>query len=122
MMQTDLNKATATGFFETAFGGEPELAVVRYLHEDFIEHNAAAAGGPQAFVRFVRGLLAQHPAMSLRIERVVAEGDLVVTHGFLTLDPGDETVLALADIFRVQDDKLVEHWDVVQTVPRAAAD
>lgn len=56
------------------------------------------------------------PDMTLEVKRVVAEGDLVVLHSHLTLKPG-EPGMALADFFRIEDDKVVEHWDVVQSIP-----
>ncbi len=53
------------------------------------------------------------------IKRVIAEGDLVVTHAHLVKIPG-EPGLAVVDIFRVENDKIVEHWDVVEPVPSTA--
>jgi predicted SnoaL-like aldol condensation-catalyzing enzyme len=58
--------------------------------------------------------------MSVDIKRAVAEGDLVVTHSLLKTSPEDRGTAA-ADIFRLEDGKVVEHWDVVQPVPESAA-
>ena len=58
--------------------------------------------------------------MSLEIKRAVAKGDLVVTHSLLKTTPDDRGT-AMADIFRLEDGKVVEHWDVVQPVPESAA-
>ena len=51
---------------------------------------------------------------------IIAEGDLVAVHTHLKPNPQDSGV-AVVDIFRVEDGKLVEHWDVIQTVPTQAA-
>jgi predicted SnoaL-like aldol condensation-catalyzing enzyme len=59
--------------------------------------------------------------MSLDIKRAVAEGDLVVTHSLLRTSPEDRGTAA-ADIFRLEEGKVVEHWDVLQPVPESAAD
>jgi predicted SnoaL-like aldol condensation-catalyzing enzyme len=58
------------------------------------------------------------------IKRVIAEGDMVVTHVHLGLEPGnpDDPSHALADFFRQENGKVVEHWDVIQDVPTQAAD
>lgn len=60
---------------------------------------------------------------SRQIKRVIAEGDIVATHSHLDLEPGnpDNPGRALADYFRVEDGKVVEHWDVIQDVPTEAA-
>ena len=58
--------------------------------------------------------------MHLEIKRVITQGEMVVTHSHLVLTPG-EPGLALADFFRFQGGKVVEHWDVIQNIPDASA-
>jgi len=53
------------------------------------------------------------------VKRIVAEGDYVVAHVHGVREPG-ERGLAIMDIFRLDDGKLVEHWDVIQAVPEQA--
>ncbi|HEX5914107.1 MAG TPA: nuclear transport factor 2 family protein, partial [Rubrobacter sp.] len=57
---------------------------------------------------------------SYDIKRTVAEGDLVALHGLLKTSPEDRGT-AVADFFRLEDGKVVEHWDVLQEVPESAA-
>ena len=52
----------------------------------------------------------------LDIKRAVAEDDMVVTHSLLVRKSGDPG-LAMVDIFRLENGKIVEHWDVIQEVP-----
>ena len=82
-----------------------------------------APDGAEAFVRFVRWLRGEYPNLKLEIKRVIAEGDMVVTHSHLDLEPGNagNPGRALADFFRLEDGKVVEHWDVIQDVPNHAA-
>ena len=68
----------------------------------------------------MEGLAEQFPQMSLNIKRAVAEGDLVVTHSLLKTSTEDRGTAA-ADIFRLEEGKVVEHWDVLQPVPESAA-
>jgi predicted SnoaL-like aldol condensation-catalyzing enzyme len=58
--------------------------------------------------------------LSFDIKRAIAEGDLVLTHSLLKTSPEDRGS-AVADIFRLEDGNVVEHWDVVQPVPESAA-
>ena len=54
--------------------------------------------------------------MSLDIKRAIADGDIVATHSLLKTSPEDRGTAA-ADFFRLEDGKIVEHWDVLQTIP-----
>jgi predicted SnoaL-like aldol condensation-catalyzing enzyme len=51
---------------------------------------------------------------------VIAEDDLVVLHYHLKMSP-DDLGQAVVDIFRVEDERIVEHWDVLQAVPAESA-
>jgi len=79
-----------------------------------------AADGPEAFIGFVQWLRGQYPNLTLDIKRVLAEGDMVVTHSQLILEPGTPGQ-ALADFFRLENGKVVEHWDVIQAIPDQSA-
>jgi predicted SnoaL-like aldol condensation-catalyzing enzyme len=124
----DRNSRNVVAFYITAFNfGKPELAVERYVGLDengnklYIQHNPLAQDGTEAFISFVNAFRASNPQMSVRIVRVIAQCDLVMTHSHLTLNPEDRG-FAVADIFRVDKrGKVVEHWDVIQPVPETSA-
>lgn len=115
--QLEANKAAALGFYDQAFNGkDPEGAVGKYVGGYYRQHNPHAADGPEAFIAFVKWYTTEHPELRVDFKRVIAEGDLVVVHCHITTSPearGD----AVMDIFRFEDGKIVEHWDVVQPVP-----
>ena len=60
------------------------------------------------------------PELRMETKRIIAEGDYVVLHSHLILKPGDRGS-AVVDIFRLENGKIVEHWDVVQEVPETSA-
>lgn len=120
MSSVDDNKAIVRAFYESAFGGEPERAVERYVGNRYIQHNPQADDGTAPFIQFVRQMRRDYPDMRLEIKRVIGEGDLVVTHAHLVLKAGDRG-MALADFFRVENGKVVEHWDVIQPIPETSA-
>ena len=121
MPDREQNKQTVTAFFTTAFNDkQPAEAVAKYLGPQYIQHNPQAADGAEAFIQFVGGFVAQFPQLSVDIKRVVAEGDLVVTHSLIKVSPEDRGTAAM-DIFRLEDGKIVEHWDVLQPIPETAA-
>ncbi|MBP2478616.1 putative SnoaL-like aldol condensation-catalyzing enzyme [Crossiella equi] len=123
MSDLERNKQVVVDYYTTAFAGDPEKAVADHFGPHYIQHNPDAQDGPEAFIGFVKWLRGEHPNLRLHIKRVIAEGDMVVTHSHLDLEPDDpdNPGQALADYFRLADGKVVEHWDVIQAVPKKAA-
>jgi len=120
MSDLEQNKKTVVAFYESAFGGNPERAVADHVGDGYIQHNPQAENGPEAFTGFVNYLRGEYPDLRLEIKRIIAEGDLVITHSPLVLSPG-QAGRALADFFRLENGKIVEHWDVIQDVPTTSA-
>jgi predicted SnoaL-like aldol condensation-catalyzing enzyme len=121
MTDPGLNKQTVIAYLNTAFNDkQPAEAVEKYGGSYYIQHNPQAPDGFDAFIQFVEGFVEQFPQLSFDIKRAIAEDDLVVTHSLLKSSPVDRGT-AVADIFRLEDGKVVKHWDVVQPVPESAA-
>jgi predicted SnoaL-like aldol condensation-catalyzing enzyme len=116
---TDINENTVRQFLDLAFNGKrPAEAAEKYVGPRYIQHNPQAADGRQAFVDFVTSFGAQFPTAVLEVKRVVAQADHVATHSLLKTSPEDRG-MAVADFFRLENGKIVEHWDVLQPVPEA---
>src|SRR5688572_26523923 len=108
MSDPKTNTETVRNYYELAFNeGKPEEAVEKYLGDRYIQHNPQAADGGDAFIGFVNWYRGEYPALHVDIRRTVAEGDLVVTHSLITTSPEDRGTAA-ADIFRLEDGKIVE--------------
>lgn len=120
MTDLEMNKRVVVDYYTTAFAGNPDKAITDHLGDRYIQHNPLAADGPEAFKGFVTWVRGEYPNLTLDIKRVIAEGDIVVTHSHLVLEPGTPG-RALADLFRLEDGKVVEHWDVIQEIPETAA-
>ena len=121
MSSIEVNKQTVVSYYTLAFNDKrPEEAVAKYIGSRYIQHNPQAPDGPDAFVQFVKGFAEQFPQLHVEVKRVIGEGDLVMTHSLLTTSPEDRGTAA-ADIFRLEDGKVVEHWDVLQPIPETAA-
>ena len=96
---------------------EPKVAFERYATPNFVEHSADITGGTrQATIAFLEDLIRRFPAPKWDVVRSAAEGELVFLHVHVTPAPGERGV-AIVEIFRVQNHKIVEHWDVIQAVP-----
>jgi predicted SnoaL-like aldol condensation-catalyzing enzyme len=123
MADRERNKEVVVDYYTTAFAGNPEKAVADHFGPRYIQHNPDAQDGPEAFIGFVKWLRSGYPNLKLEIKRVIAEGDLVATHSHLDLEPGnpENPGRALADFFRLEDGKVVEHWDVIEDIPTTSA-
>jgi len=60
------------------------------------------------------------PELRIETQRIIEEGDYVALHNHLILKPGDRGS-AVVEMFRVENGKIVEHWDVVQEIPETSA-
>jgi predicted SnoaL-like aldol condensation-catalyzing enzyme len=121
MADLDRNKQTVIAFITRAFNDkQPADAVAKYVGSEYIQHDPQSPDGAEAFIQFASGFAGQFPQLSIDIKRVIAEGDLVVAHLLITKVP-ENRGMAGVDIFRLQNGKIVEHWDVLQPVPEQAA-
>jgi predicted SnoaL-like aldol condensation-catalyzing enzyme len=117
----EANKAMVREFYDLAFNKRrPEEAVAKYVGPYYRQHNPTAGDGPAPFIAFVNGFAGAFPSMRFEFKRLIAEGDLVMMHSHLTRFPGDRGI-SVMDIFRLENGKIVEHWDVLQDVPENAA-
>ena len=119
--QLEANKKIVREWQELAINQrKPEEAVAKYLGPHYRQHNPGAADGPEPFIGFVKRFAQTFPDFRIETKRIIAEGNYVVLHNHLIFKPGDRGN-AVVDIFRLENGKIVEHWDVVQEVPETPA-
>ena len=104
------NKALVLEAFDLLFNKRDYAAAERCWSDRYIQHSAHIAPGRDGLFNLVRTL----PA-TLRYENqlIVAEGDHVIAHGRFS-GHGRPAAWIAADIVRIEDGKLAEHWDVLQ--------
>ena len=108
-------------FYESVFARhQAKEAAEKYLTPTYIQHNPNVATGRQPFIDFFVPFFAKNPEARSEIKRVVAEGDLVVLHVHSKLNK-DDRGRAVVDIFRVDNGKIAEHWDVMQAIPEKSS-
>ena len=118
--QEEANKKTVVDFYEKALNQKDFEAAAKHFGPRYIQHNPNAADGIEGFRKFIEFRREKFPNAKSLIKRVLADGDLVVLHVHSIREPGERGV-AIVDIFRLENGKVVEHWDVVQPIPEKPA-
>jgi len=104
------NKALVLEAFDTLFNKRDYAAAERFWSPDYIQHSAHIAPGREGLFNLIKSL----PA-TLKYEPgvILAGGDFVIVHGRFSGFGAPVNWIA-ADIVRIQNGILVEHWDVIQ--------
>ena len=112
MSQTiqEKNKALVLEAFDTLFNKRDYVAAERFWSPDYIQHSAHIAPGREGLFNLIKNIPA---TLKYKPGTIVAEGDLVIVHGRFS-GFGQPVNWIAADILRIQDGLLVEHWDVIQ--------
>jgi predicted SnoaL-like aldol condensation-catalyzing enzyme len=115
--QRTSRKEKAVAFLKLASSGQVDQAYGdAYLAEDFRHHNPRYPGETEALAKAMKQNADDHPNGVYEIQRALEDGDLVAVHARTRLDPG-EVELAAVHIFRFENGRIAELWDVVAPVP-----
>src|ERR1700704_2453325 len=104
------NKALVLEAFDTLFNKRDYVAAERFWSDRYIQHSAHIAPGRDGLFNLVR---TSPDTLKYENQFIVAEGDYVIAHGRFSGN-GRAAAWIAADIVRIEKDKLVEHWDVLQ--------
>ncbi|MET9643289.1 nuclear transport factor 2 family protein [Streptomyces syringium] len=111
------NKDLVSEYIEAFYNAKDFDRAKSLLTEDFANHHPGVGAGRDRTVETFREQAAgPFPAFSLTVLRMIAEGEFVWTHSVARIAPQAPPAVVV-DIWRVEDGKLAEHWDVGQAVP-----
>lgn len=104
------NKALVLEAFDTLFNKRDYAKAERFWSERYIQHSAHIAPGRDGLFSLVRTL---PKTLKYENQLILAEGDYVIAHGRFS-GHGRPAAWVAADVVRIEDGKLAEHWDVLQ--------
>jgi predicted SnoaL-like aldol condensation-catalyzing enzyme len=108
--QQEKNKALVLQAFDALFNKRDYVAAERFWSPNYIQHSAHIEPGREGLFNLIKSL---PPTLKYEPGAIVAEGDVVMIHGRFS-GFGQPTAWIAADILRIEDGILVEHWDVIQ--------
>ena len=118
--QMEENKKIVAAFYDAAVNQKDFEKASQYLGARYTQHNPLAADGREGFKGFITFLKDKFPNNRSEIKRIFADGDYVIVQVHAVREPGTRGN-AIVDIFKLENGKVVEHWDVIQPIPEKAA-
>ncbi len=104
------NKALVLKAFDTLFNKRDYVAAERFWSPNYIQHSAHIAPGREGLFNLIKSI---PPTLKYEPGVIVANEDFVIVHGRFS-GFGQLVNWIVADILRIKDGILVEHWDVIQ--------
>ncbi len=104
------NKVLVLEAFDTLFNKRDYSAAERLWSDRYIQHSAHIAPGREGLFDLIR---AAPDTLKYENQLILAEGDYVIAHGRFS-GHGRPAAWIAADVVRIEDGKLAEHWDVLQ--------
>ena len=118
--QQETNRKAVLAFYEQGLNQKDADAALAYVGDRYVQHNPNAADGPDGFRKFIAFLREKFPNSHSEIKRSFVDGDYVIVHVHAVREPGTRGI-AIVDIFKLENGKIVEHWDVSQPIPENPA-
>ena len=118
--QQEANRQAVLAFYEKGLNQKDADGAIAYMGDRYVQHNPNAADGPEGFRKFIAFLREKFPNSRSEIKRSFVDGDYVILHVHAVREPGARGN-AIVDIFKLENGKIVEHWDVVQDIPEKPA-
>jgi predicted SnoaL-like aldol condensation-catalyzing enzyme len=117
--QMEQNKKTVLAFYDAVLNKKDFDEASKYLGPRYTQHNPTGKDGPEGLKGFIAFLKDKFPNNHSEIKQIFADGDYVIVHVHAVREPGTRGN-AIFDLFKLENGKVVEHWDTVQPIPETA--
>ena len=113
------NKDIAVTFLKMASSGNVREAFSKFVGSGFRHHNPFFEGSAESLSAGMAENARQNPNKVFEVKRAIDEGDIVVVHSHVRQKPNDLGAVVV-HIFRFENDRIVELWDVGQPIPESS--
>ena len=126
MSITENNKKLVETLCKSVFQNHDFSRLDEIMRDDYIQHNEDVPQGKAGFRQFHELFFEAMPDFTYTVKKIIAEGDTVMLYAAVTAThqgeflgnppTGNELNFDTVDIFRIEDGKIAEHWDVADTL------
>jgi predicted SnoaL-like aldol condensation-catalyzing enzyme len=117
--QEQKNKQVAIDFYNAALNEKNWPKAEAFIGKRFVQHSIYAPDGSRSVKELVEMLRKEHPDNHGEIKAAWADGDLVAMHVHVKRN-ATHRGWAVVELMRIENNKVVEHWDMFQPVPETA--
>ena len=111
------NKEMVRQFIDEVFNAWDLSGLDRFMRDDYRQHSPGVKDGKEGFIEFAKQFFTMKPQM--HVFKMAEDGDTVFVFFKCTFENG--TAAKVCDIYRLEDGKLAEHWDVLQPIEEGDA-
>jgi predicted SnoaL-like aldol condensation-catalyzing enzyme len=112
--QAQRNKRIIAEFYDLAINKKDFKAARAYMGPYYRQHSTYGSDGHEGLAGFIEWAKTELPNFHVDFVRMIADGDYVLMHNRGNASPDTKAVF---DLFRLENGKVVEHWDVIQPIP-----
>jgi predicted SnoaL-like aldol condensation-catalyzing enzyme len=116
--QNALNKKMVADFYQSLFGDKNQAAIDQYIADTYIQHNPSLPDGKDPLKKAAAVWFKGQPKDTVDVKHLGADGNFVYIH---TKSKMGNKMYSTIDIYRLENGKIAEHWDVKQEVPAKSA-
>ncbi len=115
------NVKTVVDFFQHLMNEHNfEYTLKTYGGGTYIQHNRMIPNNISGLIGYVKQMVKRYPEYSFDVKKIIASGDHVVLHSHTTFKAkhrgNEKKGFIITDTFRLENGKLVEHWDAIQPI------
>lgn len=119
--QEQKNAALITDFVQRLMNDHDFDYVLKHYNDSgYVQHNRNIPDSVTGLVGFLREFVEDYPEYSYDVKHIYVDGDYVIFHSHATLyqaDRGDDSKgMNIIDTWRIEDGRIVEHWDSIQAL------